>query len=690
MKKILLLSTVIFMFNFAFGQKSEHRNSTNKGIFSEDFEMTQDDLLASDWTLTSTHPSYKLQISDKQNHTPYGENSLQYDFYNAPENTNFNLISRELQVTEINNHLKFWYIYALVLAGSGHEDELYVDIKSTDATDWTLGTQNIIENAYLEEVWTMADIDLTNYEGTDFTGKTVQVRIRGISKYGSYKLYIDDIKGLEIEGTPASDLILSNVLPTETHILTGTKFTPQVIITNNGVNVESNYEITLKSEPDGYEETIQNPTEIPQGESVQIDFPEWLPEDGNYELIATVSMTTDENTDNNTFTKEIEVRDYKFGDFIYSFNLQSEDEIGISTDGNYIYTSDWWNSKFYKYNMDGTLVKSFEINEAPRIKELTYDGEFFYGSAVSELYKLNFDNETLVATDASLPTEVRAITYIDTDDAFLGNNIYEKSNLVVTKFKFDPAGSESLSSFTLPTKVTSLAYDKWSNPEAPTLLGYKENGDTIVEFDLIGNPTGRIIKSNQNEGGGRGISIYKKNEIVYLLAIRAGIVSAFVIQKNTHIVTFKVKDSNNNPVEAISININEQTLTSNEDGIANIDLADGTYTYTATKENCSEISGSLTVEGGNVVENIEYECNISVNDLNTFKASIYPNPTNDLLTVEANGKYTLKIVDITGKIIYTTEMNNSMNIDMTGYNAGIYFISLTNDNKTENYKILKK
>jgi hypothetical protein len=74
-----------------------------------------------------------------------------------------------------------------------------------------------------------------------------------------------------------------------------------------------------------------------------------------------------------------------------------------------------------------------------------------------------------------------------------------------------------------------------------------------------------------------------------------------------------------------------------------------------------------------------------------FHISLYPNPTSGLVTIEADnytGTLRIEILDLTGKIIYSTgslENTNSVyQVDVSGYSRGIYFMQIFDG---ENQKI---
>lgn len=86
-------------------------------------------------------------------------------------------------------------------------------------------------------------------------------------------------------------------------------------------------------------------------------------------------------------------------DILFAFNAQAASMPGIETDGEYIYISNWQGTNFGKYEVTGTWVEDFTISGVANIRDMAYDGEFFYGGQASTtIYKMNFNDYTLEGT----------------------------------------------------------------------------------------------------------------------------------------------------------------------------------------------------------------------------------------------------------------------------------------------------
>jgi uncharacterized Ntn-hydrolase superfamily protein len=78
---------------------------------------------------------------------------------------------------------------------------------------------------------------------------------------------------------------------------------------------------------------------------------------------------------------------------------------------------------------------------------------------------------------------------------------------------------------------------------------------------------------------------------------------------------------------------------------------------------------------------------------NDFPFSVYPNPSNNLVTLKALNNdfetYNVTIISITGAVVYTSNFITNTAINISEFSKGIYFINITNKNASYTSKLIK-
>lgn len=111
-------------------------------------------------------------------------------------------------------------------------------------------------------------------------------------------------------------------------------------------------------------------------------------------------------------------------DVLFTFNGNAAAQPGIETNGTFIYTATWNSGTFSKYQNNGgtwSFVEDFTVPGAANVRDLAYDGTYFYGSAASTtLFKMDFTNKVLVGTIATPGVSSRHIAFDPTANNNLG------------------------------------------------------------------------------------------------------------------------------------------------------------------------------------------------------------------------------------------------------------------------------
>ena len=119
-------------------------------------------------------------------------------------------------------------------------------------------------------------------------------------------------------------------------------------------------------------------------------------------------------------------------DYVTSFRASTGRQQNIATDGQFIYTSTYSkapnnnppvNSQFYKYDFDGNLIEEFDIADCDHLRDLTYDGQYFYGGSAAEghesrLYCVDLVNKTMISYIDTPLESIRHCSYDPVNDGF--------------------------------------------------------------------------------------------------------------------------------------------------------------------------------------------------------------------------------------------------------------------------------
>jgi hypothetical protein len=155
---------------------------------------------------------------------------------------------------------------------------------------------------------------------------------------------------------------------------------------------------------------------------------------------------------------------------------------GAEFDGTNYYTTRWASNLIHQYDLTGTMTLEFSIAGVTGLRDLAYDGAFFYGgAAATTIFIMDFTTQTLLGTITS-PVPVRHIAYDDGADGFWVGDWATPPTLI------DRSGSTIA---TLTTNVASqygTAYDGWSDG-GPYLWVWGQGGGAgtpqlVEQFDL--------------------------------------------------------------------------------------------------------------------------------------------------------------------------------------------------------------
>lgn len=267
---------------------------------------------------------------------------------------------------------------------------------------------------------------------------------------------------------------------------------------------------------------------------------------------------------------------------------------GIETDGNYFYVGRWNASYFYRFDLTGALVDSFAITGVANLRDLAYDGQYFYGSAANnQIFQMDFTAHTLVSTITG-PTglAVRHIAYDPINDAFWCGDWDDDFRLISktgTVLQTIPATTH------LQADCYGSAYDNFT-PGGPYLWLYKQsnNGNDLAQVNLsTGAPTGTTFDIT---------SVVTTTGIAGGLCVGVDVVSGFAsligLVQNERIWGVELKSLQFYPNDVAPVAflnpVSSNTLTSSEDVIVRI-MNNDTVDH-------SDIPVSYVIDGGMPVD----------------------------------------------------------------------------------------
>lgn len=167
---------------------------------------------------------------------------------------------------------------------------------------------------------------------------------------------------------------------------------------------------------------------------------------------------------------------------------------------------------------------------------------------------------------------------------------------------------------------------------------------------------------------------------------------------STYIVSGTVRTESNQPVENVIINYGSETTVTNSNGeyfftaiegnvytiTPSLTIASTTYNFTPTNITTAAITGNLPNQ--DFVTN--YLTSVEENDLSKIK--IYPNPTQNIITIANCNNADFEIYNILGSKIKFGKINNEQyEINFENLKSGQYLLKIKNNKDLKNIKIIK-
>jgi len=172
-------------------------------------------------------------------------------------------------------------------------------------------------------------------------------------------------------------------------------------------------------------------------------------------------------------------------------NVNRSGTSGCETDGTNFYITKYNSSLIWKVSMSGAILDSFTIAGVTNLKDLAYDGTYFYGgSSGNAIYQMDFSIKYKIATISSPNVTVRSISYDPINDAFwVGDvgtdlSLVSRSGIVLNTI---PAATHGLPS----TYGTAFDTVSVGGPYLWALSSSSTSSTTLTQLDVAtGTQTG--------------------------------------------------------------------------------------------------------------------------------------------------------------------------------------------------------
>ena len=365
-------------------------------------------------------------------------------------------------------------------------------------------------------------------------------------------------------------------------------------------------------------------------------------------------------------------------DLMMTFTAPEGGHYGVAYDGNNFYTSNWGYSSaahnLYKYDLEGNMIEGFEISGCGTLRGMTYDGTNFYGVANSStVYCVDLANHSLVSTFTSAYGAMRGITYDPERDGFwvIGN---WSGNLTL----IDRTGAIQFTGPT-PSSASDLAYYKddddvehvycfnnGTNDVEDWVIGNGSMGSSVFNFSstpgfasgssggcTVGNYNGKMAFIGDIQQSPNLIGVYELSDSAPVPPVPptpTGDVIGAVVYRDGEYLDFVAAPT--------ATYVDTEVEDGDHEYCVRVVYAD----YAMSCMECLDVT-FLSVAENDVVDNL------------------YPNPTHDIVTIEAQGMNHITVVNTLGQVLYDAEVDaDMMQVNLGQFQAGLYLIRVSTQN----------
>ncbi len=122
---------------------------------------------------------------------------------------------------------------------------------------------------------------------------------------------------------------------------------------------------------------------------------------------------------------------------------------------------------------------------------------------------------------------------------------------------------------------------------------------------------------------------------------------------------------------------------------------DGTGDFDDTEDLTGLTAGEYTVvvqseAGCSTTATYRIDSQLGVTELDGASIVVYPNPTQDNITILSAGNFKYEVVAINGEVLFNGSAVDTKNISLLEFADGVYFVNVTTESTTSTIKVVKK
>lgn len=324
-------------------------------------------------------------------------------------------------------------------------------------------------------------------------------------------------------------------------------------------------------------------------------------------------------------------------DILFNYNTTFAGYAGVAVVNNSIWASKWASDTIAEFTTAGVFVSKFQIAGLTGVRSFTFDGTNLYaGTNTTTIYRIDPVTKQLNPPHITVGANARWITFDPTLNSGAGGFWYGNYATDITAVSLTgtvltsiPAATHGL------TGMYGAAIDN-SSLSGPYLWVFDQSGTNTCQVKAISMPSGTLTTYDHDAF----------TDVGSAMSLTGGLAGGLFL-----------------------------STTISSGNIALVGLMQGTPT--------------------NLIFAYDLDIPLGINTHNNnFKFEVYPNPVKNFVTVLLPNncpQSSIKIIETSGRVADEFNVNANMEklqIDLSNYPAGFYFVKVDNANFTETQKII--